>query len=256
MRRARVFIGGLLLFSWLSQAEASDFDHSLLDRILNAYVDPQGLVDYNGIAQDARFARYVQSLNTADLQKLPSDAQLAFWINAYNVVMIDKVLKKKPKESVLETFIPKLWISTRIFKTREHEVVGREVSLEDIEHGILRKQFKEPRIHFAIVCASMGCPPLSRIAYTEQNVQALLHEQTLKYIQSPRGSRIDREKNRLYLSNIFSWFEEDFVEKAGSVDSFISSYLDEEGLSFLKERKPQIEFLDYDWSLNAKEPIR
>lgn len=242
----------LFAFQW---AIAKDFDHSLFDQILKRYVDDKGLIDYNGIGRDHRFAQYMDSLKGADPRILTVDGQLAFWINAYNAVIIDRVIKRKPKKSVRETLIPGIWTSTKIFTRRKNVVANKKISPDDIEHEILRKEFHDPRIHFAIVCASLGCPPLPRIAYTEKNVQARLEEEAEKYLNSSRGTRIDRAENTLFLSKIFDWFKSDFVDKSGSVMNFIRPYLRKEVLDFL-ERKPKIGFIHYDWAVNAKEPLK
>lgn len=233
---------------------ASDFDHSKFDRTLEKYVDEKGLVDYNGFAADPEFGEYVQSLQTVEIEELSTDGQLAFWINTYNAVTIDKVIKKKPKKSVRETFVPGVWTSTTFFTSREHTVANRRLSQDDIEHEILRKQFGDPRIHFAIICASRGCPPLPRIAYTEANVQARLEDETRKYLNSPRGTRMDSAEDTLFLSKLFDWFSGDFVQKSGSVLAFIRPYLNDGTLSFL-EREPMISYIHYDWSLNAQAPL-
>lgn len=246
----------LIVFSLiiLPSASASALDHSQFDRILKSYVDDQGLVDYNGIAQDARFQKYMERLKTAKPDEMSSDGRLAFWINAYNAVTIDKVIKWKPDKSVRETAIPGLWTSTRFFTTREHMVAGKKLSQDTIEHENLRKQQQDPRIHFAIVCASSSCPKLARFAFTAENVQRRLASKTRKYINSERGTRIDYAENTLYLSKIFDWFGGDFESHSGSVLAFIKPYLDEDTRAFLK-RKPKIDYLHYDWALNAMEPI-
>lgn len=234
---------------------AATFDHSKFDQALKKYVDDKGLVDYNSIAKDSGFSEYVQSLQTARVEELSRDGQLAFWINAYNAVTIDKVIKKKPKKSVRETFVPGVWTGTKFFTSREHIVAGKRLSQDDIEHEILRKQFKDPRIHFAIICASMGCPPLPRIAYTEENVQARLEEETREYLNSPRGTRIDRAENTLHMSKLFDWFATDFIQKSGSTLAFMQPYLHEEVRIFL-ERDPMISYLEYNWALNAQAPLK
>ncbi|MEJ2166756.1 MAG: DUF547 domain-containing protein [Desulfobacterales bacterium] len=234
---------------------AAGFEQSRFDQVLKTYVNAKGLVDYNGIAGDAQFKAYMKSLETADPNAMSRDGQLAFWINAYNAVTIDKVIEWKPQKSVRETLIPGVWTSTKFFTTRDHIVAGKRLSQDDIENDILRKQFKEPRIHFAIVCASSSCPPLPRFAYTAENVQAKLEEETRKYINSDRGTRIDAADNTLYLSKLFDWYKGDFEFKSGSVLNFIKPYLNEKTLKFL-ERDPQIAYLDYDWSLNALKPIK
>ena len=250
-----VFVSILIVIGLYQPVSAVGFDHSQFDRVLKTYVDNQGLVDYNGIAGDQTFKAYMETLKSANLDSMSRDEQLAFWINAYNAVTIDKVIKWKPKKSVRETLIPGVWSSTKFFTTREHSVAGKRLSQDDIENEILRKQFKDPRIHFAIVCASSSCPPLPRFAYTEENVQTKLEEETRKYINSDRGARIDFAGNTLYLSKLFDWYAGDFEFKSGSVPDFIKPYLDQKTLAFL-EQGPKIAYLDYDWSLNAQEPLK
>jgi len=232
-------------------SESPGFDHSGFDEILQRHVDDKGLVDYGGIADSRVFAGYVESLKTADTGRMSADERLAFWINAYNAVTIDKVIRWKPKKSVRESFIPGLWKSTKFFRTREHVVAGRRLSPDDIEHDILRKRFKDPRIHFALICASRGCPPLPRSAYTGGNVQASLDAVTREYVNSDRGIRIDRSANRLFISRIFDWFAGDFVAHSGSVVEFLKPYLENDARQFLTE-EPGVSYLTYDWALNAQ----
>ena len=234
---------------------AAGFDHSIFDQVLKTYVNNQGRIDYNGIAGDQSFKIYMQTLKSAQTDAMSRNGQLAFWINAYNAVTIDKVIKWKPEKSVRETFVPGVWTGTKFFTTREHTVAGKSLSQDDIEHEILRKQLKEPRIHFAIICASSGCPLLPRFAYTEENVQTMLEEETRKYINSELGTKIDSAENTLYLSKLFDWFAGDFENKSGSVLDFIKPYLDEKALAFL-EKNPKIKYLPYDWALNAQAPLK
>ena len=248
-------VATLLVTGLFSAAYAQTFDHTPFDQILKKYVNKKGLVDYNGIAKDPVFKAYVESLKTAKISEMSRDGQLAFWINAYNAVTIDKVIQWKPKKSVRETFVPGVWTGTKFFTSREHSVAGTLLSQDDIEHEILRKQFKDPRIHFAIICASSSCPPLPQWAYTEENVQRKLEEETHNYINSSRGIKIDDADNTLYISKLFDWFSGDFEFKSGTVMNFIRLYLKKERLSFL-ERKPKIAYLPYDWSLNAQEPLK
>jgi hypothetical protein len=246
----------ILILLWITPGvSAGTFDHSKFDRVLKKHVDDKGLVDYNSIAKDRGFSEYMQSLQRAKVEEFSRDGQLAFWINAYNAVTIDKVIKKKPEKSVRETFIPGVWTGTKFFTSREHIVAGKRLSQDDIEHEILRAQFQDPRIHFAIICASMGCPPLPRIAYTEENVQTRLEEETRKYLNSPRGTRIDSAENTLHLSKLFDWFGSDFINKSGSVLTFMRPYLNEETLAFLG-RDPMISYLEYNWALNAQAPLQ
>jgi hypothetical protein len=256
IRKLMVFMFSMVIVcSAYQKTYAVTFDHFMFDRILKQYVDDKGLVDYNGIAKDPRFGEYMASLKTAQTDKMSRNGLLAFWIDAYNAVTIDKVIKWRPKKSVRETFFPGVWTSTKFFTTRDHIVAGRKLSQDDIENEILRKKFKDPRTHFAIVCASLGCPPLPRFAYTEENVQTKLEEETREYINSPRGTRIDRAENTLFLSKLFNWYAADFKAKSGSVMNFIKPYLAPETLAFLKQ-DPKISYIYYNWALNAKEPLR
>lgn len=234
---------------------AAPFDHLRFYQILHQYVNNKGRVNYNGIAANPIFKSYIKSLETADTDAMSINERLAFWLNAYNAVTIDKVIKWKPKKSVRETLIPGIWTSTRFFTTREHTVAGKRLSQDDIENDILRKQFKDPRIHFAIICASSGCPPLPRFAYTGANVQTKLEKETRSYLSSARGTKIDEVENTLYLSKLFDWFSGDFESRAGSALNFIKPYLNENTAAFLK-RNPRIAYIHYDWSLNAQEPLK
>lgn len=231
------------------------FDHSLFDGLLAEFVDDKGLIDYNGIGHDPRLGRYMEMLAEADIEGMSRDERLAFWINAYNAVTIDKVIKWKPKKSVRETLIPGLWTATKFYESREHVVAGRTVSPDDIENDILRKEFQDPRIHFAIICASSGCPPQPRFAYTGENVQGKLEQETTSYLRSPRGMQVQREKGVLAISSIFKWFGGDFVKKSGAVLDFIRPYATDEVRSFM-ETNPEVTYLDYNWALNAREPLR
>jgi hypothetical protein len=253
---AVIFLTILLIMIDLPQAaQAADFDHLKFDQILKTYVDRQGRVDYNGIAGDAAFREYMTSLENAKADSLSRDGQLAFWLNAYNAVTIDKVIKWKPKKSVRETFVPGVWTGTKFFTSREHTVAGQRLSQDDIEHEILRKRFKDPRIHFAVICASSGCPPLPQVAYTAENVQARLEEETGMYLHSDRGLQIDYVENTMMLSKLFDWFAGDFESKSGSVTNFIKPYLDEKAMAFL-DRMPKMSYITYNWALNAKEPLK
>jgi hypothetical protein len=244
-----------IIFGITQEALVATFDHTKFEQILNMHVDDKGLIDYNGISNEPYFQEYIESLKTSKVEKMSKNGQLAFWLNAYNAVTIDKVIRWRPKRSVRETLIPGVWTSKKFFTSREHEVVGKRMSPDDIEHEILRKKFNDPRIHFAIVCASSSCPPQPRFAYTEQTVQDRLEEVTKKYMNSQRGARIDYDENTLYMSKIFEWFVDDFNTHSGSVLNFIKPYLNEEVLLFLG-RNPKISYLHYDWALNAKEPLK
>ena len=133
-KNAIIFAVSILIFTaQYRPVLAADFDHSIFDRVLKSYVNDQGRVDYNGIAEYQPFKTYMDSLEAAHTDSMSRDEQLAFWINAYNAVTIDKVIKWKPKKSVRETFVPGVWTGTKFFTSREHTVAGRQMSPDDIE---------------------------------------------------------------------------------------------------------------------------
>jgi len=135
MRKFIIFMFSLLILSSIHQkTSAETFDHSKFDRILKQYVDHKGMVDYNRISKDSRFKEYMESLKSAKVEELSRNSQLALWLNAYNAVTIDKVIKWKPKKSVRETLFPGVWTSTKFFTTREHVVAGKNVQakLEEV----------------------------------------------------------------------------------------------------------------------------
>ena len=184
--------------------------------------------------------------------------------HGYHATGIDKIIETAgvsmssvniPKKSVRETFVPGVWTGTKFFTSRQHTVAGQRLSQDDIEHEILRKRFKDPRIHFAIICASSGCPLLPQFAYTAENVQLKLEEETRMYLHSKRGLQIDYVENTIMLSKLFDWFAGDFELKSGSVTNFIKPYLDEKAMAFL-DRMPKMSYISYDWALNAKEPLK
>ncbi len=167
-------------------AQAADFDHSKFDQILKTYVDTEGRVDYNGIAADNTFREYMRSLENAKADSLSRDGQLAFWINAYNAVTIDKVITWKPKKSVRETFVPGVWTGTKFFTSRQHTVAGQRLSQDDIEHEILRKRFQDPRIHFAIIC-TLRMPAAAAVGLTRPKMFSCGWEMKHKNICIPSG---------------------------------------------------------------------
>ncbi len=252
--RTLVFtFAGIFMLTAPPRSAAATFDYSGFDAVLKQHVNEAGLVDYSGLAKDQRFQGYVATLKNADPSQLSRDGQMAFWINAYNALTLFHVMETKPSKSVRETSIPGLWTSTAFFRDKL-PVAGKRMSLDDIESTILRPQFDDPRVHFALVCASRGCPPLPRFAYREENVQGKLEEETRQYLNSPRGTRIDRERNVLYVSKLFDWYREDFIRKSGSIEGFLRLYLEQDGVTFL-DLKPKLDFLPYDWSLNAQAPL-
>ena len=230
-------------------------DLRIWDELLQRYVDDLGRVNYRRWkAEGADVLRvWLESLADVDLADFTdADARLALWLNAYNAIAISQVLEVYPIASIRPKVlgIPN-WLSFLDFFTRSNTIVGgKKYSLNQIEHAILRPEFAEPRIHFALVCASVGCPLLRRGAYFPESVRTQLEADASRFIHNPDKVRYDAQKKTLYLSKIFKWYEEDFVKAAGSVAEYVGGYL---GPEAAVGDGWAIVFLPYDWNLNRVE---
>ncbi len=219
--------------------------NQVLERAVHA-----GQVDYSVVDADSRFTEYTRQLDHIDPTGLSTrEEQIAFWINAYNAFAIQGILDG-------ESPVPYVgWY--RYFKLRRYAVGGATVSLYDLEHEILRRQFNEPRVHFAIVCASRSCPKLQAWAYEGHQLERQLDRATREFIADSTRNRFDRQGKVAYLSKIFDWFKEDFVGNTGSVPAFIARYVEDPGLAHdLAVGLYRIEYVKYDWSLNGLAPPR
>lgn len=227
-------------------------DLRIWDELLQRYVDDLGRVNYRRWkAEGADVLRvWLESLADVDLADFTdADARLALWLNAYNAIAISQVLEVYPIASIRPKVlgIPN-WLSFLDFFTRSNSIIGgKKYSLNQIEHAILRPEFAEPRIHFALVCASVGCPLLRRGAYFPESVRTQLEADASRFIHNPDKVRYDAEKKTLYLSKIFKWYGEDFVKAAGSVAEYVGGYL---GPEAAVGDGWAIVFLPYDWNLN------
>lgn len=226
------------------------------DELLKVYSN-DGRVNYKAIKIDEAKLRmaitHIENIPKFEFSSFSENERKAFWINAYNLAVVKTVIdnypiKKNfglnairyPKNSIQQ--IENVW-DRPILTVR-----GRVLSLNDIENKILRPEFKDPRIHFAIVCASIGCPVIRSEVYTADKLDQQLAEQIRIFIEDPKKVSYDRSKDVLYLSPIFKWFKGDFDE-VGGVVTFIKRYSDDLWAGSLSQ-KTQIEWLGYDWSLN------
>ena len=232
---------------------AKMFDHSAYDALLKKYVDDKGLVAYRTWkAKDlGALEEYLKSISETDPAKLASkEERIAFWINTYNALTIQGMIEFYPlksiKDKVSRFFGYNIWDDYKI------KVDGKERSLNDIEHKILRKM-GEPRIHFALVCASIGCPKLSQGAYGGKDLDDQLADQARTFLNDAGKTRLDLKDGTAHLSKIFDWFEDDFGGSDDSVLKFIAPYRPEKERGALLSGKVDIEYLEYDWSLNDQE---
>ncbi|MBI4616031.1 MAG: DUF547 domain-containing protein [Planctomycetes bacterium] len=228
-------------------------DHAAYEALLKKYVDDRGLVDYAAWASGGGPAleHYLASMaavrpdELADLQE-----RLAYWINVYNALTIHGMLHFYPTKSIKDHASHlggfDFWDDVRL------EVAGEERSLNSIEHEILRKM-GEPRIHFAIVCASLGCPRLRNEAYAGARLENQLQEQTSAFFSDSGKFRIDRDARTVYLSKILEWFGEDFGgSDRAKLDLAARHVRSEEDRAFLQRGDLSVEYLDYDWRINEQ----
>jgi len=234
-------------------APAAGFDAALYARLLGEHTrevaDIAGTrVDYAALrgAAAADWRRLVASLAEGPAADAPRAERLAFWINAYNVLAIDMVVRNAPRRSIRDIGSP----LRSVWKRPAGLAAGRRVTLHEIEHDILRPM-GEPRIHAAIVCASLSCPPLLRAPYRADSLAAQLDASVRRWLADPRkGMRLARAQGVLHLSVIFRWFREDF-ESAGGALAFAQRFAPGETAEWLAAHPPpRIRWLDYDWSLN------
>jgi hypothetical protein len=228
----------------------------LFTTVLQAHVR-DGAVDYRALRVDDRFDGYL-----AQLQKSVPDAlsdrkaRLAFWINAYNAYTLKLIVDHYPVKSINDLSTGGLIIGTIIGRTAwDRDIVRagqRTMTLNDVEHKILRPVFKDPRVHFAIVCASKSCPPLRSEAYEADRLDAQLDDQARLFLASPQKNHVDIPGKTVYLSPIFSWFQSDFGQSPEEVLRFVARYLDPSLSQAIRAdpAKWRIRYTDYDWRLN------
>ncbi|MBI2495090.1 MAG: DUF547 domain-containing protein [Candidatus Omnitrophica bacterium] len=245
--RRGLIVGMCVLASCAGPVSAEPrVDHSAWDAILKRYVNGAGLVNYAAVKEDrAALDGYLASVSTVDVTSLSRDAKLAFWINAYNACVIKGVLDHYPVKSVkgIKGF----------FDAIRYPIAGASLTLNEIEAR--GRALGDWRIHFALVCASSSCPFLRNEAYVPERIDEQLSDQARRFLADPsRGLRLDDANGVLWVSNIFKWYAKDFLPSAPlSADgllSVLSPYLDAATVPALRQRKLQLKFLDYDWSLN------
>ena len=224
-----------------AQEGTETFDHGALDALLRAHVRPGGWVDYGALREvSAELDAYLAALESAPFEALSRDGKLACWINAYNAATLRLILDHYPVASIQEIPAAERWDAVR------WRVAGEVVSLNQLEHERIRPSFREPRIHFALVCAAVGCPPLRSEAYTAERLEAQLEEQAQTVFGNATWYR--REGAEVRLTQLLSWYGGDFAQVAGSVSEYVARYDAE-----VAEVEPSITWLDYDWALNGIE---
>lgn len=219
---------------------AAGFDHSKFETVLATAV-ANGRVDYAKFKASAEFKEYLTALETASPGSLPPNEQLAFWINAYNALVIKNVLDNPGMKKPVDV--------KGFFDGRKFKVAGKSLTLNDIENTMIRAKFKEPLIHFGLVCAARSCPPLIPHVYTARTVRTQLARNASAYLAS-KYNTFDPKTSKLTLTKIFEWYKADFGGDAG-LKTFVKKY----GTAAMKaamDGTVTIAFAEYDWTLNAK----
>ena len=242
---------------WFMTTGAQAMDASPYARLLEAHVTPGSIggirltvVDYRGIQTDPNYAKTLQAFAAVTPEQLRNpNERLAFWINAYNLLAIKAVLDQYPVKSIKDggSLFQSIW------KKEVGTVAGKAYALDDIENGVLRKDFKEPRIHFAIVCASLSCPDLRPEPYTADRLEAQLDEAARTFLANPaKGLLPGPDGKTATVSSIFKWFSGDF-DAVGGVSTFIRTKADPSVAARIAGLTDAgLSYLGYDWSLNDR----
>ena len=232
--------------------DASGVDHAIWDYLLKSYV-AEGLVDYDGMTKDYLFRTYVKQLAECDPAALTEEPErLALLINAYNAFVINGVITHKIRSSVMDFHSQ----GREFFDIPEHILAGRTMSLNHIEHELIRKIFHEPRVHVALVCAARSCPSIRAEAYTGPRLDAQLADQSYLFANDARYVALDAENNKLQLSPILKWYGEDWTNEGGYLKWLLLRTAQPDirsALDTMLQNEPDIHWNEYDWTLNSQQ---
>lgn len=239
---------------WSASAPSKvGLDHTVWNDFLsrNVQVGRDGInrIAYGKVSKKDREALrdYLEKMQGVPIRRFKRDEQRAYWINLYNAATVEVVLDHYPVKSILKIDISPGLFAKGPWKKKLLTVDGEKVSLDDIEHRILRPIWKDPRTHYAVNCASLGCPNLQPQAYTPGNMEALLDAGARAYVNHPRGATL--AKGRLIVSSIYVWFQADFGGDDAGVIAHLKKYAEPELKKQLAEAR-RINDDEYDWSLN------
>jgi len=248
----RILIIFLLVNIWACSppkpvgSNTEPLDYAIYTGLLQKYVNDEGMVDYSGLLNERnKLDKFLTQLSYhPPANDWTGSEKMAYWINAYNGFTLQLILDHYPVGGIKDIGpILQIPYVNSVFDIRFININGVNLDLNFIEHQVLRKEFDEPRLHFAINCASVSCPPLRREAYTAENIDNQLNDQAIKFITGPHN---EISEERVALSKIFKWFTNDFTTK-GSLIDFIQPYT-----PVAINNKTTIFFKDYNWQLNKQ----
>lgn len=231
----------VLGFNSYADQEATPFSHTLFENVISQYVR-DGYVDYPAINKSPDYHTYISKLQTVTRFE-NSIEELSYWINAYNALAVKGILDGRSPES----FFGKVGY----FYNAEYTVNGRTTNLYDLEHDIIIP-LGEPRIHFALNCASASCPKLNSTTYQADTLEQQLEQAATAFINDSSRNRFDMQTKIAHLSKIFDWFEDDFIKHSGTVQNYLALYVADQAIAnALAGNQFEIRYLEYDWSLNG-----
>jgi hypothetical protein len=238
-------------------ASARKIDHGRWDKFLKQFVvapHPSGInrVRYQAVrAEDlGHLKSYRQAMQAVAISDYNRAEQKAYWINVYNALTVDVILARFPVASIRDINISPGFLTRGPWGAKLFGVEGEKLSLDDIEHRILRPIWKDSRVHYAVNCASLGCPNLQPLAFTGENTEALLEKAAREFVNHPRGVAI--QNGRLRVSSIYVWFQEDFGRDAEDLMEHWQKYADPKLAEALEKYSGGLSH-DYDWRLNGAE---
>lgn len=245
-------LAALLLFLVIGEGiQAFDHTHSRLAKVLSAQVT-NGAVDYAALkSSPAELRSYLNetaAVKEDEFKKWAQPQQVAFLLNLYNAATLQLVADHYPVASIKK-------IGGLFGSPWKQEVVrlwGRTITLAELEHGLLRARYTEPRIHFALVCAAKSCPPLRAEPYLPEKLDVQLTDQAKRFFAQPEKNRVEVATKTLWLSPIFKWFADDFSKDGRTLPEFVAPFFTEADAKSLRSGNFKVKFSDYDWSLNTK----
>ena len=235
------------------QVSMDSIKHESFNKLLKKYVDKNGMVNYKAwhasTTDRSTLTTYLEHLGQASFnQPAQRNAQLAYWINAYNAVTIEGILRVYPTKSIRKHTKP---VGYNIWKNLKLHVADKKINLEDIEHKVLRKM-NEPRIHFAFVCASIGCPRLLNEAYSAEKMEQQLTVNTKDFFSRSQNLQIDPNSKQIKLSKLLEWYGSDFGGDINTQLAAYQKYWPAEAVQAVAQGGFSTGYLSYDWNLNAQ----
>lgn len=236
-------------------AFALDHEHKLLDEVLKKNVrsfGKQSMINYQAVKEQLpkldQYLGQISSVTKKEYTSFTRNQRLAFLINAYNAYTIKLILNNYPVKSIKKIGG---WFGNP-WKEKFFTLLGEKTSLDQIEHEFIRPVFEEPRIHFAVNCASVGCPNLRYEAFKAKALNSQLQNSTIKFLTDRTKNRFDQAGNKIYISKIFKWYAEDFEKEYGSVNNFIADFLspNPKYRSMIRGNNVKTDWTEYDWNLN------